>query len=532
MQARPVIRKLKLPMVSMFHDQYIRPITVDTSNSMIVNQLEEATNGFSTISASSIAELAPSIIKPKATATTKAYIQNGYQEKRFRFFMEVELTKTPYSATYCIVTGFSDYIGATPSGAIDPNMRLYFNNIVQYTDNNVNNNVHGYSSLRRTTQNNSQLIQPVTHASMSAFSSRVRAQDVISNMAVLDVTDEDPFVANTIGTMTTPAQASRARQLPSVYISNVLNAAINAGQTSSSQGNILENPEHVYYKEMIGSLRESSFTVNPFLSLLSMRTGYMTSGSVTWGELAALFPEITLPDVTEVTFVRGNLIDYRTTTDHNRGMGLENQAAAIVQNILPAIMSMNMIHHATFTLTNETFDGFPQYIPGTIVPMTDKVNVQLKLNTFGDQLVKQLAPALAGGHGCTFMLQVSANILTEAVMTITVNRGTPLHVAIPLYADSVSSCVGYAQRSELDQITHELSSLINGVSAATGMGNDFTERLLDPLDPYADSPDPIYMGGVRDNINNYSDPLNNPATIISNANLGTGFVDDPLAILR
>jgi hypothetical protein len=130
------------------------------------------------------------------------------------------------------------------------------------------------------------------------------------------------------------------------------------------------------------------------------------------------------------------------------------------------------------------------------------------------------------------MLQVSANILTEAVMTITVNRGTPLHVAIPLYADSVSSCVGYAQRSELDQITHELSSLINGVSAATGMGNDFTERLLDPLDPYADSPDPIYMGGVRDNINNYSDPLNNPATIISNANLGTGFVDDPLAILR
>lgn len=521
---RPLIRQLKMPMASIFHRQQIRPITVDTSNAAIVNQLSEATLGFQAISPSSLADVAPEIIKPKAAPSGEAFIANGWEEKRFRFYMEVELTRTQYSSTYLLITGFTDYTGVSNTGAIDPNMRLYFNNIVQYTDSLVSNPLQGYTGTNRTTQNNSQVIQPLIHTSGTPYSSRVRPQDVVSNMALLDMTADSDLVANTIGTMSSAAQASRARQLPSTYIANVLNASITAGDMIDSMSSTFDHGEQAYYKEMIGRLRENGFTSNPFLASLVKSTNYAHSGSVSWAELAALYPEINDSSVTEVQFVKA-LPDYRMNTEHFKGVSYENQAIAIIQNILPAIMTLNMIHQASFMLTNETHDGFVKYIPSSIVPMTNKINVGVKMKSFEEQIIHQLAPAIAGGNGFSFSLQVSANCLTEMMVNIRLNGNHPVEVAVPLYADSTFSCFGYASRQELDHITHEMTALTNAVSAETGVDlhqaqqqyNEMTSQYLDPINQGAPN-------------NPFVDPFENPVTTLNTTNVGSSFSDDPFAI--
>ena len=96
----PTIRQVKLPMASLFTEQWIRPITVDMSNSGIINQLEEATLGFTSITPSAIADIAPMIIKPKADCTGIAHIDNGWSQKRFIFYIEVEVSRSHYSSSY------------------------------------------------------------------------------------------------------------------------------------------------------------------------------------------------------------------------------------------------------------------------------------------------------------------------------------------------------------------------------------------------------------------------------------------------
>lgn len=524
---RPIIRQLKLPMASVFHQQQIRPITVDTSNSAIINQLADATMGFRAITPTSLADLAPAIIKPKAESSGEAFITNGWGEKRLRFYMEVELSRSQFSSSYLLVTGFTDYTGVTASGAIDPNMRLYLNNITQYTDSVFTNHAQGFTGTNRTTQNNSQVIQPLTHLSSTPFSARVRPKDVVSNMAMQDMTANDAFVVNTIGDMSAAAQASRARQLPSTYISNILSASVTAGDLINSHNVSFESAEEGYYKEMIGRLRENGFSSNPFLSLLSTRTGYVHSGSVSWGELASLFPEIESDQVTEVQFVRGGIPDYRMNTEHLKGISYENQAIAIIQNILPAIMTLNMIHQASFMLTNETLDGQPKFVPTSIVPMSDKIDFRLKMNTFADQILTQLAPAIAGGNGFVFNVQVSANCLTEMLVNIRMNGNSPVEVAVPLYADSTFSCFGYATRQELDHISHEIASLTNVVSATTGTDLGAMQAMYDEMnDSYAD-PFKAHIEPKRDP---FSDPFANQSVMLNTNSIGTNFSDDPFAV--
>lgn len=528
---RPIVRQLKLPMASVFHQQHIRPITVDTSNSAIINQLADATMGFRAITPTSLADLAPAIIKPKADSSAVAQIANGWEEKRLRFYMEVELSRTVYSSTYLLITGFTDYAGVTSTGAIDPNMRLYFNNITQYTDSVYTNPNQGFSGTKRTTQNNSQVIQPLINMSSTNFSSRVRPCDVVTNMAIQDLTTNDPFVVNTVGAMSAAAQASRARQLPSTYISNILSASVTAGDLIGSQNMIIDSAEEAYYKEMVGRLRENGFNGNGFLALLTSRTNYANSGSVTWGELSSLFPEINESGVTEVQFVRaGQLPDYRMNTEHHRGVGIENQAVAIIQNILPAIMTLNMIHQASFMLTNETVDGQPRYIPSSVVPMTDKIDVGLKMSTFADQILTQLAPALAGGNGFTFNVQVSANVLTEMLVNIRMNGNMAVEFAVPLYADSTFSCFGYATRHELDHITHEIQSLTNVVAASTGTDLGAMQAFYDNANQSYLDPVNSGQGTRQGSADPFSDPFANQTVVLNTNSVGTNFSDDPFAI--
>jgi hypothetical protein len=341
-------------------------------------------------------------------------------------------------------------------------------------------------------------------------------------MAMSSLTDNNGPIINTVGSQAFAVQSSRARQLPSSYISNIINASVAAGD-AINDNNMFENSDQVFFKEMAGRVREQGFTNNAFLTSLISKTNFSHTGSITWGELSSLYPEINSDSVTTIERPRPgtSVIDYRTFTHHNRGFSFENQAVAIVQNILPAIMTSHMIHQVAFTLTNETVDGSYQYIPSSIVPMTNKINVPVKMNGLKDQILNQLAPAIAGGNGFVFFVQVSANVLTEMTINIRLNGGSPMEVAVPLYADSTFSCFGYATRQELDHVTHEMNVLTNAINGKMGVDQGYYETMASSYNDL----DPIKMDS-----HNF-DPLNNVSFNLQSG-AGSSFSDDPMCINR
>lgn len=505
---RPIVRKLRLPMTSQFHQQFIRPLTANVSDGNVINRLQEETSDFSALSASALASLAPEILKPTAQATSLAYIDNGWQEKRFRFYMEVEIDRTQYSTRYAMITGFTSHADISHGGNIDPGMKLYLNSIIVYTDNRSANHLTGAHGINRVMQTNTQVIQPIATPDMTSYSNRLRAHDVVSNMAALDLTQDVGYAVNTVGSQMHVAQASRDRLLPSVYLSNVLGGNIVASRTLDDSSNMLNSGFDSYYKEFIGSVKDPGFTSNAFTGLLMTKTSYGLTGFITWQELVNLFPEVMGDQVTTVEIPKTGLINYSTHTEHLRGFGIENQALAIVQNMLPSIMTMFMIQHASFVLTNETMTGQPNIVIQAITPMSDKIDARALITAFQTQVIQQMAPAISNGNMMQFSMTVSCNVLTEMVMKIRFNGSQDIEFAVPLFADSTFTAFGYATRKDLDSLTHELSAL--------------TEAVAYTLDPngHGTGVEPQAIARNNQAFNDFiTDPLQD--------NIGSGFVLNP-----
>lgn len=524
--SRPVIRQIRFPATSRFHQQFIRPLQADTSSSHVLSQIAEETGNFKVLSASALSDLAPEILRPASTPTGTAYIENGWGEKRFRFYMEVELDKTPYATRYAMITGFTSH-GEIQSfgGHIDPHMRIYFNSIVVYTDNSVRNNITGGMSLNRSVMTNSQIIQPITTPAMTSHGCRLRAHDVAANLASRTMEEDAGIVINTIGEQSSVATANRDRLLPSVYLANVLGSSISAIKSSSMEDNMIDSGYDSYYKELIGGLKDHGFHKNRFTSMIMSRTQYATSGFIEWQELCGLFPEASDVARIELPAPGTQLTDYINHTEHHKGFGVENQALAIMQNMLPSVMSMFMIQHATFTLTNETHDGQPSVILDKLVPMSEKIDPRIMVNAFLTQVKSQIAPAVSAGNMMRYNIVISCNVLTEMLMKVRMNGSHNVEFAVPLYADSTYTAFGYGTRKDLDELTSELSNLTNAV-----------ESMLDPSgqilgrDGY-DDPLAAPQAKSMDNFNSFlHDPLqaNDPLTSTLTTGGGVSLDYDPL----
>ena len=77
-----------------------------------------------------LAGIAGSIVKPTAQTCGMVDIPQGWGGDRLRFCMEVEITSHAGGRTLEYITGYTDTMGATLTGNIDPQMRLFINNTV------------------------------------------------------------------------------------------------------------------------------------------------------------------------------------------------------------------------------------------------------------------------------------------------------------------------------------------------------------------------------------------------------------------
>lgn len=495
---RPIVRLCRLPATSPFQPQYIRPLQADISSQSVLHRLQEETNDFNVLSASSLSTLAPEIIRPSAAPVKEAFIENGWQEKRFRFFMEVELESAAYATKYAMITGFTNHGDISIGGNIDPDMHLYINSVITYVDSRIIHKNSGGASIQRTLNGNSQIIQPISHQSMAGHSLRLRPYDVVSNMAVQGMADDAGMVVNTVGSQHTVAQASRDRMIPSMYLSNVLKGSITAAKTSMSVSNGFEDGQDTYFNEFVGSVKDVGFTNNAFTALLMRNTQYPNSGYVTWRELVSLFPELQNDRTTQIELPRpGEAINYMNT-EHHRGFGVENQCLAVVQNMLPSIMSMFMLQQVTFVLSNETHTGQPELVMNSVAPMTDKVDARSLVTAFQNQIIHQLAPAVSAGNMMRYTITVSCNFLTVMHLKVRMNGSHMVEFAVPLYADSTYTAFGYGTQKDLDSITHELTSLTHAVESMLDPSHFATAEFQHPVGNAA--PAAQQMGG---------DPLDN-----------------------
>lgn len=124
------ITKLILVETGTYNDMALRPFHTQF-NQQSQLQLTEATRGGRNLSSSNLAGIAGQIIQPSAMALGTVSIDNGWNTRRFRFFMRVEHENRFGDTIVQFLTGYTDHCDTTlQSRFVDPNMRLYFNNSI------------------------------------------------------------------------------------------------------------------------------------------------------------------------------------------------------------------------------------------------------------------------------------------------------------------------------------------------------------------------------------------------------------------
>lgn len=482
------INKVLFAPTGTYDDQVFRPYKSDVSGN-IATAYMEATANRSRIDPSTIAGVAGSILRPTTEAIGQVAIPNGWGQQRLRFLMEVETTSGHFSGSAMreIITGYTDHPGFSRSGALDPQMRLYFNNAM-LLNHTVFSTPNGANEAYRVIQS-AHVVPPPQMAGNISFQYQQAGQihlmtpaDIVGKMQTtampgMETLDlRNGFVGNEL------RLSKRSNGMASDYLSRTING-LQAGVLQARQGGSgdyfeagVDDMSALDYAK--NNLVDGSISNNLLLSHLLTNTGMRMNHFVTVGELQRLFPEFDAKSVVAVqgtvqqvgpSALRGNSEYWTTSTN-------ETVAATMLAYSVPAIMMDLMLTKFSFFATNMTLDGQFQ-IQVRDARSFSTVNLAPYIQRALDRLTMEVLPDITYRGQAAINLAVQADIMGDTFITISFAGGPNVDYVLPTFSDGLFSPVVTPLAHRVGELANDIQTLANH----TGLGIPGTVQFTQPV---------------------------------------------------
>ncbi len=457
-----------------YNDLGYRPYVPNTQENTL-SILQQATNGGDNTSAEAILGVAGQILRPAAQAVGTALIQNGWGTRRFRFLMRVALGNRfqAMGSQEAVISGYSDYTGANPGTlSIDPNMRLYFNNVVLLNATNVTDPNIGVTQMIRMIDN-AQIITgehaPVVINSQltSVGAVSMRPEDVYQEMRSSFYTGQN--VINDSSTFSAGIKRSnRANNNPAQYLSKILTAHASVMNTNN------EDDYHRALRAAQGMVRENPLSNNLFIHELQRETEIMRTGSVTWGELTHMNPHI--DTVTRINFLKPDAIamsDYTANSARMLGASPECVTATIVANTIPGIMMDCMMVSAAFQVTNRTVTGDVVVQMAGAGSFVQNMDISNMVGRFKHEVALYVDRELTMGRARFIDMTVQANAIGDTSVSVSIDGCPAVPYVIPSFCDAVIAPVVTQGLDALKTLSMDINTLANNISTYSGVENGY-----------------------------------------------------------
>ncbi len=465
-----VVTRLILAETGTYNDMALRPFQSNV-NGEVVRQMQEATRGGTLLQPSNLAGLAGSVVRPASEAQGVVSIEQGWGQPRFRFMMEVRHTPFAGGEFVQYLTGYTDHVGVSHGGHLDPNMRLYFNNSI------MTRVVTEYGPTGHYTR---QTVSDASHIitgdyspdfnSMHRTAHTMRPEDVFGTMNTFrlrDVIDDpnDLFDTRTTFAQGTMKKSRRSNGSAPTYLSRLMNTWSNTmagADTNASEGEI--------YAKAAGDVREGLVSQDTFLNVLQMNTSLQEGSSITYAELNHISPG--LDDRTQVAMSTGavrtsHLENHRAgQTEHWGGTTNETIVATILAHSIPAIMMDLMLTNVVFFVTNQTLHG--QYHM-ELVHTEGFANVDLTPygNAFMRRLETEVLTDLTHNNQIGLQIQGHVDVLGESRFTISYNSGPPIEYAVPSFADALMAPIITNNADNLRILASDVEALTDNLQGGS-----------------------------------------------------------------
>lgn len=496
------ITKMLMLQVGTFNDMYQRPYTAHTDGIQLL-QLQEATQNGRNLSAGALGAVGADIMRLSTTVSDSADITNGYDTPRLCFMMEVEFPGTGGMLTVEWLMGYTDYMGVNDmygngNVSFDPNMRLFFNNVVRGrrvpSANRFGPSMH--SKVGDTFQLISGDYRPdVTNLHRSQH--LMRPQDVFTSMSMQGsralLGSEEVYDVRATHGPEKVAVNNRRNTIPGQYLSSML---------TTWQGETENNPDtdagHLN-SHMAGKIAEPTISRIRTLAQLATQSELRQGGSVSWHELVHADDSATLEDRAVVVLaqsqrsraslaVRGNTQAWNTNTTS----GI--MAAGFVQAI-PGLMMNLMLTELDFSVTNKTLDGSWQVMFNGVETFNEGDTIA-QVEAFRYRLIEDLMPGLTHGGMLLATIHAQFSVTGQTFVQIDLDDGEGfVPYMTPSFCDGLFSSIRAPNADTLDNFADRLSRITTSLEqdfAAGGQG-------YEPHSPQFGRSDsqPIFSSGIK-----------------------------------
>lgn len=459
------IRSLKMIETSPFSNgQYRRPmmanVTLDTLNSF-ASRLEQAGSGGHqfTIAPSTFAGIGENILVPSAAPEAQIQIPNGWDTRRFRFIMEVEIPSRISGCEVEMVIGYTDYTGASKmSGALDNQMTFFINRVftVKSYQQRTPSGLHEAYMLG----DRSNVIADTNYGGIHSADRKefIRPTDVFSQMTCSLITsgvDDSMVFDESRAVLGTPQKSAANNVVGADYLAKVVNGFIKATDT----GDMMTDPTTTLDAAR-QFVQDNVVMDDHFMRAIGRFSEFKSRHFFTWAELNQLDP--TVDNKTEVLFLSNAELVREFTPGATADWGVADrhtQVATMVGHGTAGLMMDNGITAISFLTTNDQIGGMvssivtslPSLTGGDMTPHARAFISRFELEIFRDVTFNNTVP-------CT--IQVEADLVRDIIIRMTY-CGEPEQIfVVPAFADSLLTPLITSNRGLSNSLSTSMNNLI------------------------------------------------------------------------
>lgn len=475
-----VVRFFMREMNCGYHQQFYRPMQTH-GHARVINALAGTWNT-SAKNQGTFNQNANSFIAPQATAGNQVVIANGWEHSRFMWYLEVRDRTEDFTARYGII-GFTDHVGASiQSGAVDPNMQMYFNTILKFDDQ-QRRMPNGQMRIKsRLLSCSNILMNPtlldVNHGFARNHFETINPNDVTQAMALYDATGfVDPNEHQVINTTNKFSGGRRVvlsnmgNQVSSTYLGKIMNGIHTVANNVVNDPGMCQIDNPAEYSGFVASLVADPLQAHnvDLIAELEKRFNLGNKPFVTFANIGELFPAIHDPRIGKVDLlppaarVMGQYSNY---TQSFNGASPEVVTAFSIATAVPALMLSVGLIDVGFTATNSTIThewviniAADPFTGSHARAINDEINIGDLLQYFFEKLKQELLYGLSHGGHAEIIMTVFCDIYGDIKIDIGMNGGPITPFAQPAFCSANYSPLLSTDPRRIESIASDLIQL-------------------------------------------------------------------------
>lgn len=498
-QSQLYLRSCQMVVTGGYQDHVRRPYEVSVEEEDLV-RLSKVTNRGRNLNSGAMAGIANSFLRPSSEYEDYARLDTGWEKPRIRFILEFIREGMGGLKQRYVYVGYTDYVGATINGAIDPQMALHLTASLHFREN--ASLVNGVPTTRNTLVAYDQILRgddsydkanEKEYMDEKLIRFMMRPNDVFTNIASSRVVREEGY-GNSYPMMSAvtrkPCKSKRNNLLPSIYLSSVFNSAKAAfdNEVDTEWGHGADG-----YEDMIEKSNENVAGDDPLFILFGHDTDINNNATLYWGDIRKLFPEADDDRVTVISFpsqiqhltnqnmdnaLERGFKDERHQLNGWNDYRQETMIATAIAQMLPSIMMANLIRDIRFSITNEVVNGLEhpfEWMIGDRRRRRQDEAIKFSINGmpldmesglfqgFQNRFEQLIMMPLTNYNQQELSLLIDARCDGDIFISVSLNGGEPRDYKMASFADNHSSPVLTTNRERYDAVTHDLYNLTQQV---------------------------------------------------------------------